>query len=178
MTAPKPVIAIARPRGTYLAIAAAGLGLASAAVALVVTRSGLTLVSSIVLICAAALTLGALSTLYGSMARGPILLVSDEGIADHTTLFAVGLVRWDEIMGLATFHFYAQRYFLILLKEPKAFATRLSPLPRAVVTMNRLISRAPICIPSAILPGIDDLLAKIQQHYGDQLATHRIRVRR
>jgi|GEM_PF-2023425 len=178
MTTPKPVIPIARPRGTYLAIAAAGLGFASAAVALVVTRSGPTLVSFIVLMCAAVLTLGAISILYGSMASGPILTVSDEGIMDCTTPFAVGLVRWDEIMGLATFHFYTQRYFLILLKDPKTFATRLGPLPRAVVTINRLTSPAPICIPSCILPGIDDLLAKIQQHYGDQLAAHGIRIRR
>ena len=167
MMAPKPVISIARPRGAYLALAAAGLGLASAAVALVITRNGLTLVSFIILVCAAVLTLGAISTLYGAIASGPILTVSDEGIEDHTTLFAVGLVRWDEIMGLATFRFYAQRYFLIHLKDPKTFATRLGPLPRAIVTINRLISPAPICIPSAILPGIDDLLAQIQQHYGE-----------
>lgn len=97
---------------------------------------------------------------------------------DHTTLFAVGLVRWGEIAELASFRFYAQRYLLIALKDPKAFATRLGPLPRVSVELNRVLSPAPICISSVLLGDIDELLAKIQKHYSDQLASQGIRVRR
>jgi hypothetical protein len=90
----------------------------------------------------------------------------------------VGLVRWSEIAGLATFRFYTQRYFLILLKDPKAFVTRLGPLPRAVVEINQVISPAPICIPSMMLWDSNGLLVKIQNHYGEHLAAHGIHVRR
>lgn len=178
MAASKPSIAIARPKGANLAFGAAGVGLASAAVALVVARTGLNVISYIVLAAAAVLMLGGISALYGVVSKGPALLVSDEGIVDRTSLFGVGLVRWSEIAGLASFRFYAQRYLLIFLKDPRAFATHLRPLPLAVVTINRVISPAPICIPSAMLPDIDGLLARIQKQYGAQLDSHAIHVRR
>lgn len=97
---------------------------------------------------------------------------------DRTSLFGVGLVRWDEIAGLASFHVFAQQYLLIFLKDPNVFAAHLGPLPHTVVAINRVISAAPVCIPSAMLPDIDGLLAKIQRHYGHQLASHAIHIRR
>lgn len=63
MTTPKTAIAIARPRGAYLAFAAAGLGLVYIAVVLVVIRGALAFMSYVVLACAAVLTLGSISVL-------------------------------------------------------------------------------------------------------------------
>jgi hypothetical protein len=175
-TDPLPPLAIARPRGTYLAFAVAGLGLTGAAVVLVVTHEGLTIVAAVVLACAAGLTLGVISTVYGALARGPSLTVSDEGIVDRTSLFGVGLVRWDEIAGLATFRYWTQHYLLIFLNDPTTFAAQLAPLPGVVVRINKVLSPAPICIPAVWLPGLDAVLAQTQERYAHQLATHGIRV--
>jgi hypothetical protein len=81
----------------------------------------------------------------------PAVIISAQGIVDHATANAAGLVPWSLIRDVKVLSFMNQPHLGIFVHDPPTFITQSSPLKRATMHTNVRLTGAPVVIPRAAL---------------------------
>ena len=129
----------------------------------------------IVCLAAALCLLGGISMLIALVSSRAALVIDSHGILDATTLFGAGLIRWEEIAGLAEYRVLMQRYLGIIPRDLGTLLSRRWLLPKAAMMINAWTSPAAINIPEALLPvSAEELLRSVRTNFSPELQRYRI----
>lgn len=99
-------------------------------------------------------------SIYLLVHRTPAIILNEQGVVDGITLWysGLGLILWEEILGLATIgkgrpgSFLSQRRLVILVANPAAFRRRQGPFARLLLAIASLDTISPVAIPERLLP--------------------------
>lgn len=102
----------------------------------------------------AGVVLSALGLIYGVVKlfdRRPGLVLSPQGITDHSSAVAAGLIPWSDVTGFSIFQVHRTRLMIILVRNPEDYARRGGALKRAVHRTNIRMVGSPLSISSNVL---------------------------
>ncbi|MUK88934.1 hypothetical protein GMD78_11065 [Ornithinibacillus sp. L9] len=83
--------------------------------------------------------------------RKPALIISDEGITDHSSYIGAGLIKWEELSGIDFVSFGGQHYLGIYTKDPELIINRATGVKRLLNRMNKGLLDTQANIPIKIL---------------------------
>ncbi len=107
--------------------------------------------------------------LRGLFVRRPLMTLSDDGINDTSTMYSVGLVRWEEIESVTLVRRFRQTFVDIAVRDEDTIVRRQSPLRQLMLKFSTDPKRPLVSIPLGTaelsVDEVRDLLEK-------QLAAH------
>jgi hypothetical protein len=125
--------------------------------------------------------------LFRIVSPKPVVVLSDEGLFDYTTLTATGLIRWDEIEKIVPYYFRTgadpkgQLFIAIVVKDADVIIARQPGWKKSLLETNRAylrgytgplpvplteVPQSPFIIPTMYLPiSVDDFLVEIKKFH-------------
>lgn len=102
---------------------------------------------------------------YRLTSSKPILIISEEGIVDRSSLVGVGLIRWQEIIGVEPFFVGSQLFITVRTTDPEAVVARQrSPIKRWILRMSDRKGWGVAVITTNMLPvPAEDVLQAIRE---------------
>lgn len=102
---------------------------------------------------------------YRLLKPKPAVVINREGIFDNASLLGAGLIRWEEIKSVFTYHVMHHSLLGIIPVDLETIIARQSPIKRFFFKLRGQGSPAPFAIPGSILTiSAEELLTKIQSH--------------
>lgn len=84
--------------------------------------------------------------------RRPGLIIDQNGITDNTNYTSVGLIEWDDILGIDTYQVHSTKMIVIQIDEPEKYIRRAkNSLVEKSMRMNQSMSGSPLSIISGSL---------------------------
>lgn len=94
----------------------------------------------------------------------PAVIISDEGINDHSSYLSNGLIKWEDIKDIQFIHFRGQVFLSITTNDPNYILNRSSGLKRMLNKMNGKLIESQINIPIRMLScTIHDIVNEINR---------------
>lgn len=89
----------------------------------------------------------------------PGFIVDNDGITDNSSMFAVGFVPWEDVLGFDVVNVANQRIIMILVKDPDGYIHRQpNALARRTASMNYRSYGSPVAVTAnALKTKFDDL---------------------
>jgi hypothetical protein len=103
----------------------------------------------------------------------PGLIIDDQGITDHSSGVAVGMIPWEDIGQIKTAKVFSQSFVMLIVKDPVKYIDReKSLLKKKTMQMNYKSYGSPVAISANSLKiGFDELHKIIQERYSRHLNT-------
>ncbi|MBN3003499.1 hypothetical protein JW897_07085 [Chromobacterium alkanivorans] len=98
--------------------------------------------------------------------RKPALVFNAQGLSDHSSQIAVGLIPWADIVGWEVSAGRGQQFLIIKVRAPGKYLSRLGPVARLFSHFNFICYGSPIAISStALQASFDDLLVLLGRYH-------------
>ena len=92
----------------------------------------------------------------------PGLVIGPEGITDHASGVAAGLVPWRDITGIGTYAVQGQRFVVLMVRDPDRYTERGNALVRMLNRANARMVGSPVSISANTLKiSYGELLARL-----------------
>ncbi|MFD2208619.1 STM3941 family protein [Virgibacillus halophilus] len=105
---------------------------------------------------------GATYFIYVLIKRKPAMIVTREGIIDHSSFIEAGLVKWEEIADLQIYQYGGQVFLGIFTHDPNLIINRTKGIKKALNAVNKKLIDAQVNIPVKNLNcDIDELMHTI-----------------
>ena len=90
--------------------------------------------------------------------KQPALIISKEGITDHSSYTAGGYIAWEEVRDITLYDLFNQRMIGIKLHDTDKFMSQQTGVKKMLMNTNKNMVDAPVNIAEASLPiGIEQL---------------------
>ncbi|MBL4678409.1 MAG: hypothetical protein JKY70_19735 [Mucilaginibacter sp.] len=89
----------------------------------------------------------------------PGFIIDDDGLTDNSSIFAVGFVPWEDVLGFNVVNVASQRFIMVLVSDPDGYIHRQpNALSRRTASTNYRMYGSPIAISAnALKTKFDDL---------------------
>lgn len=95
----------------------------------------------------------------------PALLLTPEGLMETASALGAGLVPWEDIEEIFAYTFSGQRFLGIRVRDPQALFSRVGPVKRLLMRINKRMVNASINISQvALTMTVDELLELIHEY--------------
>lgn len=96
----------------------------------------------------------------------PALVFDAQGLRDHSSLIAVGLIPWPDIADWEVSAVRGQQFLIVRVRAPECYLGKLGPLARLFGRFNLACYGSPIAISSAALQAsFDEVLALVERYH-------------
>ncbi len=97
------------------------------------------------------------------------LRIDEQGITDNSSMTALGLIKWSDIVDISIVELHRQKMIQLYLANPEEYISSVSsPAKRKILQLNYKSSGTPVSISaSALKISFDDLLALITKGVED-----------
>ncbi len=110
-------------------------------------------------------------TLFRLVLPKPLLVLSDQGVMDQSSIFAVGFIPWEDIKEIEARSAGRERFVSIELENVQAYITKAKGLQRTMMNLNLKVGHGPIKIPDSMLPMRAAVLADQMRQYRSGLGS-------
>lgn len=104
------------------------------------------------------------------IARGPGLILNQDGFIDHSSAIAAGFVPWEAVAAISSTSYRGNSFISVILHEPQQFLARQTLLRRGLMSMNKVFFQTPVQISTNALdisfPKLQDLFHEYMSIYG------------
>ena len=97
--------------------------------------------------------------------REPAIVFDKEGIRETTSITSIGCLRWDEIQRIFAAHNRAERFLGIVLKDPRAVASRLGFAKGIRLKLNSFYGMHARINNTAIPVSLHELIGELKEYY-------------
>ena len=109
----------------------------------------------------------AVVALFRILVPSPAVVLSREGITDHTSPFGVGFLSWDEVAFVSIYLIQGQRMLGIFLKDAVSIMGRVGGVKAGYMKTNLRMGFAPVNVPQILVPmPLEELADLIRTRYG------------
>ena len=104
--------------------------------------------------------------LHRAVKPQPALVLDDMGLLDNASLWSVGFLLWEDIVGVGVFSAGGQRFITLVVRDPEALLSRLSPVKRVWLIVYQFFGFPLVSIPgSALSDPIEEVVNLIIEHH-------------
>ncbi|WON85157.1 MULTISPECIES: STM3941 family protein [Chromobacterium] len=96
----------------------------------------------------------------------PALIFNAQGLWDHSSLIAVGLIPWSDIADWEVSAVRGQQFLIVKVRAPGVYLNKLGPVARLFSRFNSICYGSPIAISSSALQAsFDEVLALLERYH-------------
>ncbi|TWR24571.1 hypothetical protein FPZ42_15855 [Mucilaginibacter achroorhodeus] len=89
----------------------------------------------------------------------PGMIIDNDGLTDNSSMFAVGFVPWEDVLGFNVVNVASQKFIMVLVDDPDGYIRRQpNALARRTASLNYKMYGSPVAVTSnALKTKFDDL---------------------
>ncbi len=106
-----------------------------------------------------------LHTLFRLLLPKPLIILSDKGLFDQSSVFAIGFIPWRDIQKIEARSAGRQRFVNIDLNNLQTYLTGLKGLKLTMMKLNLSVGHGPVKIPDSMFPMNAAVLAEQLKAY-------------